>query len=935
MVQKFIHVFILAIAVILSYSLFAPTPVEAKGETWTLTDSTTLTVKDGIIDGTITLKPRDGTGSTDPNVWIQSAGSAIDSGNVNRKLCVVMDSQSLIDIRAGRKNTGKINGIINPANCNEGPTNKWTGSGLDDSPTFTSNLKVDTPKCGDAGFTGPCAEPFDPGTTDCSSLADAAARTRCESIKTCVSNTDATAGECTSGWDTCLATYADADEAAKATGVSACAAAIKTADFEGGKYTDPGPDEDASSCKVEGIGWIICPVMNFMGMITDGSYTVVETMLKTPVSMFDTSKSEGQMTQAVWSTMRNIANALFVIAFMVIIYSQLTSTGITNYGVKKLLPKLVISAVLVNVSFIVCALAVDLSNVIGSATKGLFDSLAVSIQVDDDGMNIGNGGNNAANIVGGVLAGAGIATAVMYVQLSALLPILIGALAAIVTVVIVLTMRQALIILLIVISPLAFVALLLPNTEGWFKKWRGLFFVLLLMFPVVAAIFGASALAGQIIMNSSPGNVLVQIMGVGITIIPLFITPVIMKAAGGVLNRFGGIVNNTDKGMFDRMRKGAEGYRKNRKDFRSLKAMSGGNVMPGVGKATRWRARRNAVIKNRQSELNRSNSEYIAEKAEGSDRFRGQLSNGGGLGANDRALAAAINVQAKLEADEVSAATAVIEHAELSGSERQTLATTGTVTKAGRTYSSDTMQKAAIQEQLRKGSMDDIHKIVELSGAASSLGKFSQSISDGIAKNGVASKNPSLGGRTLDDIAQGRINGADDLNNIIERQVNAGKVTAESLAGMDNLARKRTIDIAQSSSNPETLAQLKTAAEALNNTPELKARVAGNTEARAQIDSLTSQGNSSSFASSSLPGSPVSAGVAAGISNTTINNTLNTRQSPQPQVESNVFVVDRSGTASAEKPSAPVRAADSQSEAYGKEMNKKFQEINREQRRNT
>src|SRR5690606_12926341 len=81
---------------------------------------------------------------------------------------------------------------------------------------------------------------------------------------------------------------------------------------------------------------------------------------------------------------------------------------------------------------------------------------------------------------------------------------------------------------------------------------------LLLMYPIIGAIFGASKLASIVVMNGAE-NIAVQIIGAGISVIPLFIAPVIMKTAGGVLNRFAGIVNNADKGLFDRMKKGAAG----------------------------------------------------------------------------------------------------------------------------------------------------------------------------------------------------------------------------------------------------------------------------------------------------------------------------------------------------------------------------------------
>jgi hypothetical protein len=48
-------------------------------------------------------------------------------------------------------------------------------------------------------------------------------------------------------------------------------------------------------------------------------------------------------------------------------------------------------------------------------------------------------------------------------------------------------------------------------------------------------------------------------MGALMSIIPLALTPIIMKTAGGLLNRFGGIINNPNKGPFDSLRKKAEG----------------------------------------------------------------------------------------------------------------------------------------------------------------------------------------------------------------------------------------------------------------------------------------------------------------------------------------------------------------------------------------
>jgi hypothetical protein len=328
--------------------------------------------------------------------------------------------------------------------------------------------------------------------------------------------------------------------------------------------------EAPKSCGIDGIGWILCPVLKFMAGIIDGAYAFVGSLLVVSPIISDDGPAKTSIYGA-WSVMRNFANVAFVIAFMIIIFSQLTSFGLNNYGIKKMLPRLIVAAILVNVSFWICAIAVDISNILGASLNGLFDAIPAT----GDGAKAQPGfdlndpavtGDGWQGIVGFVLAGGIVTGIALYVTLSALLPALLAALVAIATVFIVLTIRQALIILLIVVSPLAFVAYLLPNTESLYKKWLGLFKTLLLMFPIIAVIFGASSLASTIVMNGAEGpyKMAIQIMGALIAIVPLALTPIVMKTAGGLLNRIGGVVNNPNKGPVDKIRKKAEGYR----DFR-------------------------------------------------------------------------------------------------------------------------------------------------------------------------------------------------------------------------------------------------------------------------------------------------------------------------------------------------------------------------------
>lgn len=130
-------------------------------------------------------------------------------------------------------------------------------------------------------------------------------------------------------------------------------------------------DKEVSACDgatLGGIGWIVCPTVNFIAKGMDKIYQIISEFLVVKTVTADTNSSLYQL----WMVMRDIANICFVIAILVIIYSQLTSIGISNYGIKNTLPRIIIAAILVNISYWICAVAVDASNILGYAIHGLF-----------------------------------------------------------------------------------------------------------------------------------------------------------------------------------------------------------------------------------------------------------------------------------------------------------------------------------------------------------------------------------------------------------------------------------------------------------------------------------------------------------------------------------------------------------------------------------
>ena len=312
--------------------------------------------------------------------------------------------------------------------------------------------------------------------------------------------------------------------------------------------------ETESSCSVGGIGWIICPTSVFLAEAMDNIFEVLSGMIEVqPLVLGDPNSS----LYSAWNIMRTIANIAFVIVFLIIIYSQLTNMGISKYGLKKLVPRLVVSAILVNISFYITALAIDISNVLGYSIQDVFNGIRETMfNMTNDDLNNSVLTETWTAVTAIILAGGGVLAGGMYFAaaggLYLLIPLLLGLLLTIIFVVVVLAARQAIIIILVIIAPLAFVANLLPNTEKWFEKWKDLFMTMLIFFPAFSLVFGGSQLAGQIIIQNAGDNIIMLLFGMAVQIAPLVITPLLLKLSGSLLGRIAQIANNPRKGAIDR-----------------------------------------------------------------------------------------------------------------------------------------------------------------------------------------------------------------------------------------------------------------------------------------------------------------------------------------------------------------------------------------------
>ena len=325
-----------------------------------------------------------------------------------------------------------------------------------------------------------------------------------------------------------------------------------------------GEEEGKNSCGIDGMGWLICPLMTFMGGIADASYSVISQFLNIKPAIFD-DRSDAVGAKQAWNFFRDIANVIFVLLFLWVIFSQVSSIGISNYGIKKILPKLIVGAVLVNLSFYICQLAVDLSNILGFTLKEALEG-AVS--------GVGGSSSNSAiaSGLGAAVAGILVLTGtVLFAALAVSIPTLLSLMLVLLVVLVILIVRQAAIILLISIAPLAFAAWLLPNTESLFKKWVSMFRGLLMVFPIISLLYGAGKLAGAILITTATSDpndtaITMQFAGLAASILPLGATPFVLQSSLNSLGNIGAKIGRMGANAHSRFAGNAKGAAKGRVD---------------------------------------------------------------------------------------------------------------------------------------------------------------------------------------------------------------------------------------------------------------------------------------------------------------------------------------------------------------------------------
>lgn len=440
---------------------------------------------------------------------------------------------------------------------------------------------------------------------------------------------------------------------------------------------DEASNNEGQTCAVEKLGWILCPIIETGGKMGDRAFQFLsKTFLETePELVASNPNGPARGTEYAWNLARNIANIMFIIAFLIIIYSQVTGAGITNYGIKKMLPRLIVAAIAVNASYYICQIMVDLTNILGYEIQNFMVDTARQISVNA-ALPVANGSIFSENSPGTLETIAGAVLGTLGLVWFFLTPLILGVSTVVITcliIVAILLLRKAFIVLLIVVSPIAFVLYLLPNTEKLFNKWLSMFWKLLMVFPVVGLLMGSGQLASAVILAAgSTGNdgvyasgdtcvtlpaqssgsqattgkcgtkatpLLLGLVAAGIAVAPLLAVWSVLKgalaAAGALGGKIGGAIQTYGQKGGDKAREGYKNSTIGQMRARSKKIREsetragryrgrGGNFNPRT-----WRSGINRALNNsgdipgmngyaqQRGRMNRKgDTEYMSDKAE-------------------------------------------------------------------------------------------------------------------------------------------------------------------------------------------------------------------------------------------------------------------------------------------------------------------------------
>ena len=191
-----------------------------------------------------------------------------------------------------------------------------------------------------------------------------------------------------------------------------------------------------------------------------------------------------------WVKIRNLAMVLLVLALIIIAFANTAGVDLEQYGLNRMIPRIIISIVMAFGSWIVVLFFFDLSSAIQGQAWGLIS------------------GNNALDVLqtiqiqtpsaGGILGSMG--------SILVLLFLLVGVWVCAIILLFLLLLRIVFLSFLLAVAPIAMVFNIMPFTQNLYKQWWSEFWKWMFMGPMAVAIIALGSLIASGMISGSTLN---------------------------------------------------------------------------------------------------------------------------------------------------------------------------------------------------------------------------------------------------------------------------------------------------------------------------------------------------------------------------------------------------------------------------------------------
>jgi hypothetical protein len=293
-----------------------------------------------------------------------------------------------------------------------------------------------------------------------------------------------------------------------------------------------------------GLEWLFCGILRSVDNMVGSLNNIIENQLD-----FNTDENLTPEVKKAWDTIKVLATIVLVIIMLVMVISQAVSSGsgpFDAYTIRKILPRLIIAVIAVQLSwdlFIwVINIVNDLGRDIASIMYGPFggaSAMGLDAQISRMGALVGNGTTFVlfAGLTTGILAAVINPFGALLLGFAVLMAVFVG--------LAVLLFRKILIIMCMIFVPLALIAWILPGTQKYWKLWWETFSKLLMMFPLIIGLIAAGRIFAYV-SGSSAGTVgLLDVLAVLIGFFgPYFILPKTFAWGGKAIGLMASGINN-------------------------------------------------------------------------------------------------------------------------------------------------------------------------------------------------------------------------------------------------------------------------------------------------------------------------------------------------------------------------------------------------------